>query len=536
MATYMQQPQPAARHPSTPVTLYAGTPIKIAVLAMGGQGGGVLADWLVEMAEHAHWWAQTSSVPGVAQRTGATIYYLELLPEDAVKAAGRAPTLAMMPTPGDVDLVVAAELMEGGRAIQRQLVTPERTTLITSSHRSYAVGEKSAPGNGISDANKVLDAGRACAKRFLCFDLQALADRAGSVISASLFGAIAGSGALPFSRTDFEETIRRSGKGVEASLRAFALGFEAAQNAPPEVAPIALPDNLPAVPAPDTVRHPRVRALLQTMHEGFPAPLHAMLTAGVRRTLDFQDLAYAQQYLHTLADLHQLDAQHGGAAKNWALTLAAAKHVAVAMSYDDVIRVADLKTRSQRFARVHKEVGVKPGQLLYTTEYMHPQIDEVCGCLPAPLGRWILRTPLMRHVIEPFCRKGRFLKTGTLSGFVLLYVLSGMRRFRRSTLRHKIEQQGLQDWLALVRQTVATDYDLAVEIVECRRLVKGYSDTHVRSTSKYLKLMDAARGLMQTPDAARQLKALRDAALADAKGSKLDASLEALRQQNLLAA
>src|SRR5690606_25827307 len=156
-------------------------PIKIAILAMGGQGGGVLADWVVDMAEHAGWWAQTTSVPGVAQRTGATIYYLELLPESAVHAAGRPPALAMMPTPGDVDIVLAAELMEGGRAIQRGLVTPERTTLISSSHRSYAVGEKSAPGNGIADPNKVIEAGKQTARKFYCFDLQALADKAGSV-------------------------------------------------------------------------------------------------------------------------------------------------------------------------------------------------------------------------------------------------------------------------------------------------------------------------------------------------------------------
>src|SRR5690606_18559504 len=141
------------------------------------------------------------------------------------------PALAMMPTPGDVDLVIAAELMEGGRAIQRGLVTPNRTTLIASSHRSYAVAEKAAHGNGISDPNTVIDAGNEAAKKFYCFGLQALADQAGSIISASLFGAIAGSGTLPFSRADFEQTIRRAGVGVDASLTAFALGFDAAAQA-----------------------------------------------------------------------------------------------------------------------------------------------------------------------------------------------------------------------------------------------------------------------------------------------------------------
>ena len=121
---------------------------------MGGQGGGVLADWIVDMAEHAGWWAQTTSVPGVAQRTGATIYYLELLPEaDVERAAARRAR-------GDAHAGrrPASGGGNGSRAIQRGLVTPDRSVLITSSHRSYAVSEKSAPGNGIADPNKVLEA------------------------------------------------------------------------------------------------------------------------------------------------------------------------------------------------------------------------------------------------------------------------------------------------------------------------------------------------------------------------------------------
>ena len=503
--------------------LHNVTPIKIAVLAMGGQGGGVLADWIVDMAEHAGWWAQTTSVPGVAQRTGATIYYLELLPEEAVKAAGRQPALALMPTPGDVDLIVAAELMEGGRAIQRGLVTPDRSTLITSSHRSYAIAEKAAPGNGIADANKVIEAGRGSAKRFLCFDLQSLAEQAGSVISASLFGAIAGSGTLPFSRADFEATIERSGKGVKPSLKAFALGFDAVQSAPdfPDFIDTTRP--VPAVP--DSARNPRVQQLLDDIRQNFAPAAQPMLVAGLRRTLEFQDLAYGKEYLDHMRGIQALDKQYGGDAKQWALTSAAARYVAVAMAYDDVIRVADLKTREARFERVRDEVRAKPDQLVYTTEYMHPRLEEVCGTMPAGLGQAIENSDTLKKWLEPLFRKGRFLQSGTLIGFLMLYGLSGMRRFRRSTLRHKIEMRGFQEWLNLITQTAPSNYDLAVEIVNCRRLVKGYSDTHARGTSKYQKLIQAARNLNGKPDAAQRLKALRDAALADDKGTQLNALL-----------
>src|SRR5579884_4186637 len=104
--------------------------ITIAVLAMGGEGGGVLADWIVDLAEHGGYLAQTTSVPGVAQRTGATIYYIEIFPASAAAAEGLQPVLALMPVPGEVDVVIASELMESARAVQRGLVTPDRTTLI----------------------------------------------------------------------------------------------------------------------------------------------------------------------------------------------------------------------------------------------------------------------------------------------------------------------------------------------------------------------------------------------------------------------
>src|SRR5215467_1417948 len=116
--------------------------IKLTIAALGGQGGGVLTDWLIASAEANGYIVQSTSVPGVAQRTGATIYYLEFFSRAEAVRAGREPVMALMPVCGDVDCVVASELAEAGRAIQRGLVTP-RTTLIASTHRDYAISEKS---------------------------------------------------------------------------------------------------------------------------------------------------------------------------------------------------------------------------------------------------------------------------------------------------------------------------------------------------------------------------------------------------------
>ena len=152
-------------------------PIKLTIAALGGQGGGVLADWLVEIAEAQGYLAQSTSVPGVAQRTGATIYYLEFFPRAAAEAAGREPVMALMPVPGDVDCVVASELAEAGRALQRGLIDPERTTVIASSHRTYAIAEKTALGQGSTDAAGLAQVLREQAKRLVLFDMNELAER-----------------------------------------------------------------------------------------------------------------------------------------------------------------------------------------------------------------------------------------------------------------------------------------------------------------------------------------------------------------------
>ncbi|MEM1161566.1 MAG: 2-oxoacid:acceptor oxidoreductase family protein, partial [Pseudomonadota bacterium] len=93
-------------------------------MAVGGQGGGVLANWIVDLAERGGYAAQMTSVAGVAQRTGATIYYIEMAPRGSHQ-----PVFALAPSPADVDILIASELMEAGRAVMRGFVTPDRTTL-----------------------------------------------------------------------------------------------------------------------------------------------------------------------------------------------------------------------------------------------------------------------------------------------------------------------------------------------------------------------------------------------------------------------
>lgn len=516
--------------PTLPAGLDSTRPLAIAVMAMGGQGGGVLVDWIVALCESEGWAAQSTSVPGVAQRTGATIYYIETLPLPQDAPAGLQPVLSLMAVPGEVDVVIGAELMEAGRAIQRGLVTPGRTTLIASSHRSYAVVEKQMPGDGIGDSGAVHAAAAAAAKRFVAFDMAELAAKSGSVISAVLFGALAATKALPFPRHAFEATIRSAGVGVEPSLRAFALGYAqaAADTAAGKAIAVAKPVADKHYPVLTPVGHAGYDALAARARAEFPAEVHDMIGAGLQRVVDFQDAAYGKEYLDLLAGMLSLDKAAGGAVRDFVLTRTAAKYIATSMAYDDVFRVADLKTRASRFERVRGEVEAAPGQLVYTTEFMHPRMDEVCGSLPAPVGRFVERRPGLFKRLDTIVNRGRRVKTGTIRWFLLLYVLGGLKRFRRGTLRHANEVAHRDAWLARVRAAAAKDYALAVELLAARRLVKGYSDTHARGQSKFDQVMSAAAKLEGRPDAADWIRRLRESALKDEDGIALGGVLKTI--------
>lgn len=512
-------------------------PITMAILAMGGEGGGVLADWLVALGEHNDWYVQSTSVPGVAQRTGATVYYVEFFPRTA---ASDYPVLGTMPTPGEVDIVVASELMEAGRAITRGFITPDRTTVISSTSRTYAMPERTAMGEGRVDSEGILQAVRAASRRFVRGDFARVADDTGSVISAVLFGAIASAEVLPFSREAFEEAIRSGGKGVNDSLRAFSLGFDvAAASERPTVSltigprPDDYVDPAPVGPSPEAIAlatsdpaaavGPRLAAQAARIASEFPAPARFTLATGIMRTAQYQDIAYADEYLDRVASVAVLDPEPSAR-----LTTETARFTALWMTYEDTIRVAFLKTRAKRFARVSEEARVGDEQLMEVREYLHPQIEEITDTVPTALGRWMLRTRWVNSLVYKATHKGLKLNTSSVWGYTMLYTMARMRPIRRRSLRFGLEQERIDAWLAAIREHAGT-YDFACEIAECAGVIKGYGETHARGLANFTTLMAQVPMLARDPQtAATRLAALRRDALADESGARLASAVAAL--------
>ena len=590
---------PGSSHGSTsdvhdpPAAQRSGRTWTVLIAALGGEGGGVLSGWLVDAAETDGRTVQATSVPGVAQRTGATTYYLEIgvrcAGDDARRVDGTesadsstgsgsgpaavrddstsggvvrgegpesgagAPVMALLPTPGNVDLLVASELLEAGRAAQTGMITPDRTTVIASTHRTFAIAEKSAMGDGRFNDERIQRAVRELSRRHVLTDLGRVAERAGTVLSSVLLGAVAASGALPIPGDRLRAAIERSGIAVEANLRGFDAGCRLFDDATAEAASPGA-DPVPDEVTPGTVAR-GLPATLAARVEALPEPVREFGRLGVERTVDYQDARYGALYLDRIerflkrtesagsertesagsertesAGSERTESDRSDSDSVHAVAREVARHLALWMCFEDIVRVADLKTRRSRFERVRSEVRAKPGQPVVITEFLKPGVDEWCSLLPAWLARSVLRAA-DRGGWRRRLNVGLHVRTSSVTGFLLLWTLARLRWLRRAMYRYREEQERIEAWLEGVGEALAASPAFGVEAAKCANLVKGYGETHERGVRNFERTMGCLAECAATADPAASLRILREAALADPDGGKLDAALAALGAQ-----
>ncbi|MBI1847792.1 MAG: indolepyruvate oxidoreductase subunit beta family protein [Candidatus Rokubacteria bacterium] len=437
--------------------------LSILIPAVGGQGGGVLMEWIHEAALHAGLGAHGTSIPGVAQRTGSTTYYLEIFDG----GGGPALTVSLYPVPGAVDVLLAPELLEVGRMIELGFPSPGRTTIVTSTHRLYSIHEKMALGRGVYPTEALESAARQFSRRLVAFDALAAASRHRTEANAVLLGALAASACLPIPRESYRAAIEGRGVAVESNLRGFEVGFELVAYPEPAAAPEPPPP--PAVP-------PRFVEAVQF----FPESCRDVVARAVARLIDYQNEDYADRFLGRLAPLVRRDASD--------LPRLVARYLAVWMTYEDAIRVADLKTRRSRFERIRAEARADGAEII-VTDYLKPDLDELYGILPyrlvAPFARWAERRwPQGRPTL------GQHVRTTTVLGFLRVWLLARLRFLRPSSYRAHHENARMDHWLGVVKQAAQWDDALACELARAAQLVKGYGDVRRRMAATFDHLLE----------------------------------------------
>ena len=490
-------------------------PLTLLIAALGGEGGGVLTDWIVTAAARQGFPVQSTSIPGVAQRTGATTYYIEIVPVPWSQLGERRPILALSPGIGDVDLVVASELMEAGRTVANGFVTPDRTCLVASLSRSYLVVEKMAMGDGRYDRDRLRQALKQHSQQHLLIDMDALAKDSGAMVNAVMLGAIAGCGRLPIPVEAFETVIRDDGKSMDDNLRGFRAGLNAARASSTVVADTTGEKKpTPAI---------GIEAFEQETAATMPVAAQAIVVEGVRRLIAYQGHGYARLYLQRLAAIRAADQASGAGGR---LLRETARHLAVRMSFEDIIRVAEAKIAPARLRRIAQdELHVAGGEPFAVYDVLKPGIEEICQILPPvlarPILRWSARMGWLGRVYW-----GMEINSTSITGYLRFRLLARLKRWRPYGHRYREEQAAIEVWLALIEQSARLSADLAAEVAECARLIKGYGDTYARGLGNYRiiesrlihPLLAGTISLSRGVDA---LASARAAALVDPEGEAL---------------
>jgi indolepyruvate ferredoxin oxidoreductase, beta subunit len=459
--------------------------VSLLIPAVGGQGGGVLSEWLVDAALLDGFLVHGTSIPGVAQRTGSTTYYVELYTERGAEE----PAFSLYPVPGALDVLVAPEFLEVGRMIELGFVSPSRTVVIASTHRLLSIHEKIATGRAIYPQEGLRRAAETAARRLVAFDALALAREHGTEANAVLLGALAGTGVLPVAESAFRQAIERKGVAVRSNLAGFELGLRlvseggAAGRVMAGAGASALPEaeGRADTPAPAITLPADIRSQVEAM----PREVHEIVVRGVLRLIDYQDVAYAREYLERL----QPFVPAAVTAASTEVASVVGRYLALWMSYEDAVRVADLKTRASRFARIREDARAGRAEIV-VTDYLKPDLDEIWGVLPdrlvRPLARWAQRRwPHGRPTL------GQHVRTTTVSGFLRVWLLARLKPLRRISYRAREEHARIARWLEAVRTCAALDTALAVEMARAAQIVKGYGDVRRRMLALHEQLVAA---------------------------------------------
>ncbi len=487
----------------------ATRPITLLIAALGGEGGGVLTHWIVSAAEGAGFPVQSTSIPGVAQRTGATTYYIEIFPVKADDLGSKRPVLALTPGVGDIDIAVASELLEAARTVAYGFITPERTHVVASTSCFYAMDEKIAMADGRFDQIKLVKTVTDNARDALLFDMERLARQNGAIVNAVMLGAIAGCGRLPVTSEQLEAAIRADGKSVDGNLRGFRAGLDAARA---KVPPFKLAEK--------NCHAPMTSALLEhEVSHSLPALAQPIAVEGIRRLIAYQGIRYAQLYLNRLRTLVDIDEAAGLRGQ---LMKEVARHLAVRMSYEDVVRVAQAKISPSRMQRIAREELRVKNEPFSVHDFLKPGIEELCQLLPGFLARPILwfaaRRGWLGHVYF-----GMKINTTSIIGYLRFLILAKLRRFRPYGHRYAQEQTQIESWLGLIAQAARRSSVFALEVAECSRLIKGYGDTHARGLANYAAIelrviRPALKGDIDFDRAIDAVASARTAGLVDPEG------------------
>jgi hypothetical protein len=259
--------------------------------------------------------------------------------------------------------------------------------------------------------------------------------------------------------------------------------------------------------------------------EGLPDGAAAIVGDGIRLLIDYQGSSYAQLYVDRLQRFV------GRAGVDDAMFGEIARLMALRMSYEDPIRIAQLKLAEHGMA-----AGGPP--VRSADDIGKFRLDELIGALPAIVAEPVLDVLewlgwMHLPVSIRFSTKNRW-------GIRRLKIEAGLRRWRRFSVRYGKERMWVERWLHMIGRSLEKQPRAASAIVQTATMIRGYGDVYRQGLADWHAIIDGLAkptfdGVLPLPDLAGAVAEARAAALPDPRQAALRRSIAEIRARALSA-
>jgi hypothetical protein len=254
--------------------------------------------------------------------------------------------------------------------------------------------------------------------------------------------------------------------------------------------------------------------------DGLPVEANAIVSDAIHLLIDFQSPSYAQLYvdrLNRFIGRQDIDA---------AMICEIARLMATRMSYEDPIRIAQLK-----LAELESGAGCVP-----STDIKNFRLDELIGSLPARAAEPVLEALVLvgwlhKRVAIPFSTASRW-------GVRRLRFEAWLKRWRQFSTRFEEERVWVERWLHMIARGLDKQPRSAAAIVETATMIQGYGDVYRQGLADWHAIIDALvkptfDGLLPLPDIAGAIAEARAAALPDPRQVALKRAIAQIRARAL---
>jgi hypothetical protein len=252
--------------------------------------------------------------------------------------------------------------------------------------------------------------------------------------------------------------------------------------------------------------------------EGLPEAVTAVASDAIHLLIEYQSTSYAQLYVDRLRRFV------GRRDVDDAMLVEIARLMAMRMSYEDPVRIAQLK-----LAEFNEGAG---GNYNPAVDVRKFRVDELVSALPAIVAEYLIDALewagwAHKQISIRFSAASRL-------GVRRLKIEAGLKRWRRYSVRYARERLWVERWLHMIDRSLTKQPAAAPEIVQTATMIQSYGDVYRQGLVDWNAIIDDLAkptfdGVLALPDLGAAVAEARAAALPEPRQAALKRKIAEIR-------